>query len=116
MARQGNGQNSFAQRRKGRQENRGHYFDEKVLVKLLRALVTVYLPSGATETLSRLAGQLAVGPRLAIICSSVLTSFGVPRARCPCQMSWIPGDFLKTSKTVAGPPLRGPLFITATRG
>ena len=46
----------------------------------------------------------------------VLISLGVPSARCPCQMSSRPGDLRRVSNTLAGPPLRGPLFITATVG
>ena len=44
------------------------------------------------------------------------TSFGVERARCPCHRSSRPGDLRSVSNTLAGPPLRGPLFMIATLG
>src|SRR5580692_5815011 len=91
-------------------------FDSYVLLKPLRGFVRVYRPFGSTEAFSQFPLHSAVVSRFAIIFSSVLISFGVPNARCPCQISSSPGEWRSTSKTLGGPPLRGPLFITATLG
>src|SRR5262249_26850406 len=92
------------------------YRDVYVLLYPVRSFVMVYLPSGATDAFNRFPLHSVVASRLAIIFSSVFTSLGIARARCPCQMSSSPGDLRRISNTETGPPLRGPLFMSATRG
>src|ERR1039457_6256073 len=95
-------------------DQRTHCRTLYVLLKPLRRLVTVYWPLASIETWSRFPLHSAEDSKLAIILSSVLTSLGVPSARCPCQMSSSPGDLRSVSKTLGGPPFPGPLFITTT--
>ena len=61
----------------------------------------VYLPSGVATNLNEFPLHSAVGSKLAIIFSSVFTSFGVNSARCPCQISSKPGDFRSVRKRLA---------------
>ena len=69
------------------------YFDWYVLLKPVRRFVMVYLPSGATESFSRLPLHSAVGSRLAIIFSSVLISFGGPERQVSLPDIFQPGRF-----------------------